>query len=73
VERPDVLIAVPAALSTAGLVLFSLWAYAETPKQPPRDAMVFAGAALAVVAWFAAAFTAAGPRFLPLIARAFGL
>jgi hypothetical protein len=72
-ERWDVLIAVPAALSTGGLVLFSLWAYVRAPKQPARDAALFAGAAVAVVAFFAGTFAAAGPRFLPLIARAFGL
>jgi hypothetical protein len=72
-ERWDVLIAVPAALATGGLVLCSLAAYLRSPKKSRRDAIVFAGAAAGVVAFFAGAFATAGPQYLPLIERAFGL
>jgi hypothetical protein len=72
-ERWDVIIAVPAALATGGLVLCSLAAYLRSPKKAPRDAIVFAAAAVGVVAFFAGAFATTGPQYLPLIARAFGL
>jgi hypothetical protein len=72
-ERWDVIIAVPAALATVGLVLCSLAAYVRTPQKAPRDATVFAAAAVGVVAFFAGAFAAAGPQYLSLIVRALGL
>jgi hypothetical protein len=72
-ERWDVMIAVPGALATGGLVLCSLAAYLRAPKKATRDVLVFAGAAVGVIAFFAGAFAAAGPQYLPLIVRGFGL
>jgi hypothetical protein len=73
VDRWDVLIAAPAALATGGLVVCSLWSYARGRKAPIRDLALFVSTAVLVVAYFAAIFAAAGPRFLPLVRRAFGL
>ena len=72
-ERWDVLIAAPAAIATGGLVLFSLWEYVRAPGRRAADLATFAAAAALVVAWFTASFAIAGPRFLPLVQRAFGL
>lgn len=71
-ERWDV-IAAPAAIATGGLVVFSLWAYLRAADRRPADLATFAAAAALVVAWFTASFAVAGPRYLPLIQRAFGL
>jgi hypothetical protein len=73
VDRWDVFIAAPATLSAGGLVVFSLWAYLHGPKRLTRDVVVFAAVALLVIGFFSAAFAVAGPRYLPLVRRAFGL
>ena len=72
-ERWDVLIAAPAAMATGGLVVFSLWAYLRATDRRRADLAIFAAAAALVVAWFTASFAVAGPRYLPLVQRAFGL
>ena len=62
-SRPDLLIAVPAALATGGLALFSIAGYARQGKRS-RDAIVFAAALVLVPAFFIGIFAAFAPRFL---------
>jgi hypothetical protein len=62
--RPDVLIAVPAAVGTAGLVLFSLVGYIRLRNKSWRDIGVFGAALVVVSAFFVAIFAAFAPRFL---------
>jgi len=62
-SRPDLLIAVPAALATGGLALFSIAGYARQPKRA-RDAIVFVAALVLVVAFFIAIFAAFAPQYL---------
>jgi hypothetical protein len=69
VDRPDVLISVPAAAATAGLVLFSLAGYARAPRKSWRDLPLFAIALLGVAAFFIAIFAAFAPQFLGLFRR----
>ena len=63
-SRPDLLIAVPAAISTGGLALFSLLGYARLPRKSARDAMLFVAALVLVVAFFIAIFAAFAPQYL---------
>jgi len=62
-SRSDLLIAVPAALATGGLALFSIAGYARQPKRA-RDAIVFVVALVLVVAFFIGIYAAFAPRFL---------
>lgn len=64
-SRPDLLIAVPAALATGGLALFSILGYARQPRRA-RDAILFAAALVLVPAFFTAIFAAFAPRYLGL-------
>jgi hypothetical protein len=63
-SRPDLLIAVPAALATGGLALFSIIGYAHLPRKSPRDLLLFAAALVLVPAFFIAIFAAFAPQFL---------
>jgi hypothetical protein len=72
VDRWDQFIAVPAALATGGLIVFSLGSYLLAPKRPLRDVAAFVIAAASVTAFFSAIFATTGPQYLPLIKRAFG-
>jgi len=63
-SRPDLLIAVPAAISTGGLALFCLIGYARLPRKSASDALVFAAALVLVVAFFIAIFAAFAPQYL---------
>jgi hypothetical protein len=65
VDRPDVLIAVPAALATAGLVVFSVASYVRLRKSS-RDAGVIAFAFAAVPLFFLGIFKAFAPQFLTM-------
>ena len=65
-SRPDLLIAVPAALSTGGLALFCAIGYARLRGKSWRDAGVFAVALVLVPAFFYAIFAAFAPRYLAL-------
>jgi hypothetical protein len=69
VDRLDILIAVPAALATAGLALCSLLGYARLPHKSRRDAVTLGGALLGVPAFFLAIFALFKPQYL----RLFGL
>ena len=62
--RPDILIAVPAAVGTAGLVVFSVVGYSRLSNKSWRDVGVFAAALVFVPAFFVAIFAAFAPRFL---------
>jgi len=65
-SRPDLLIAVPAALSTGGLALFALIGYARLRGKSARDAALFIAAFAGVAAFFAGIFAAFAPRYLAL-------
>jgi hypothetical protein len=67
IPHPDVLIAAPAALSTGGLALFSLWGYVRLRNKSWMDLALAAAAAGLVLAYFIAIFAAFAPRFLRLI------
>jgi hypothetical protein len=73
VDRPDVLIAVPAAITTTGLVLFSLWGYSRLENKSSIDVGLFIAATCLVAAFFVAIFAAFAPGYLaifkPLLAR----
>jgi hypothetical protein len=64
VDRMDVLIAVPAALATAGLVVCSVASYGRLPNKSWRDVGVLAAAFIVVPAFFLAIFRAFAPRYL---------
>jgi hypothetical protein len=63
-SRPDLLIAVPAAIATGGLALFSVLAYARQPAKSARDALLFVAALVFVPLFFLAIFAAFQPRYL---------
>jgi hypothetical protein len=63
VDRPEIMIAVPAALATAGLVLFSLWGYALLSKRW-KDIGIFVLAAVLVGGFYFGIFAAFAPQYL---------
>ena len=63
-SRPDLLIAVPAAIATGGLALFSILAYARRPAKSARDALLFVAALILVPLFFLGIFAAFQPRYL---------
>jgi hypothetical protein len=65
-SRPDLLIAVPAALATGGLALLCALGYARLPCKSWRDAVLFVTALVLVAAFFAGIFAAFAPRYLAL-------
>ncbi len=69
VDRLDILIAVPAALATGGLVLFSVAGYARLANKSWRDLALLAGALLVVQAFFVLLFAAFAPRYLGMFQR----
>jgi hypothetical protein len=64
VDRPDILIAAPAACVTAGLVLFSLWGYSRARKKSWSDLGLFVAAIGVVVGFFVAILAAFAPQYL---------
>ena len=64
VDRVDILIAAPAALSTGGLVLFSLLGYLRLPSRSWRDLLLLLAASILVPAFFIAIFYAFAPQYL---------
>jgi hypothetical protein len=64
VDRPDILIAAPAALVTGGLVIFSLWGYFRLRDKSWRDLGLFVAATALVAGFFVAIFAAFAPRYL---------
>ncbi|PYQ08090.1 MAG: hypothetical protein DMF82_02305 [Acidobacteria bacterium] len=69
VDRPDLLIAVPAAIATSGLVLFSVAGYARLPHKSWRDLGLLAAAVVGVLLFFILIFAAFAPRYLAMFQR----
>jgi hypothetical protein len=69
VDRWDVFIAAPAALSTGGLVLFSLWGYSRLPGKRPVDSVYFGAVLAMVAAFFWLIFWLFAPQYLTLFKR----
>ena len=67
-ERPDVLIAAPAAIVTAGMALFGLWGYARVRNKSVADLGLFVASLVFVTGYFIAICAAFAPRFLQLFA-----
>ena len=65
-SRPDLLIAVPAALAAGGLALVCAIGYACLPRKSWGDVLLFAGALVLVAIFFVAIFAAFAPRYLAL-------
>ena len=63
VDRPDILIAAPAALVAAGLVVFSLWGYSRARNKAWTDLGLFIAATGAVAGFFVAIFAAFAPQY----------
>jgi hypothetical protein len=72
VDRPDILMAAPAAVVTGGLVLFSLWGYSRTRNKSWSDLGLFAVATGAVSGFFMAIFAAFAPQYLGMFRHLFG-
>jgi hypothetical protein len=68
IERPDILIAAPAAIVTAGMALFGLWGYARVRDKSVGDLGLFAASVVFVAGYFIAICAAFAPRFLRLFA-----
>jgi hypothetical protein len=66
VERADILIAVPAALATAGLVIFSSVGYAQSPNKSSRDLRTLLLAVVSVPLFFILIFAAFAPQYLAM-------
>jgi|SRR5256885_8211199 len=71
VDRPDILIAVPAALATGGLCLCALWGYARLPRKSWSDIGVAALALSLMTGWFLAIFALFAPRYLGMFRQLF--
>ena len=65
-SRPDLLIAVPAAMATGGLALFSILGYARQPGKSRGDALLFLAALVLIAVFYLAIFAAFQPRYLRL-------
>ena len=72
VDRPDVLIAVPAAITTAGLVMFSLWGYFRLQNKSWIDVGLFVAATGLMGGFFVAIFAAFAPQYLAIFRPIFG-
>lgn len=66
IDRADILIAVPAALTTAGLVIFSAIGYARVPNKSRRDLRHLIVAVVTVPVFFILIFAAFAPRYLAM-------
>jgi hypothetical protein len=69
VDRPDVLIAAPAACATGGLAVFCLWGYFRIRNKSWTDLGVFLVTLAGVVAFFLAIFAVFAPRYLGMFKR----
>ena len=72
VDRPDILIAAPAACVTAGLVVFSVWGYSRTRNKTWSDLGLFVAATGAVAGFFVAILAAFAPQYLGMFKPLFG-
>ena len=69
VDRWDQFIAAPAALSTGGLVFFSVWGYSRVKPKRSADLALFAALLILVAAFFVTIFWLFTPRYLDLFRR----
>jgi hypothetical protein len=69
VDRWDQFIAAPAALSTGGLVLFSVWGYSRVRPKRSADLGLFVAILILVAAFFVTIFWLFTPRYLALFGR----
>ncbi len=67
IDRPDIVIAVPAALSTAGLVIFSTIGYAYSPNKSRSDVGQFLIAVVTVPLFFILIFAVFAPHYLAML------
>jgi hypothetical protein len=72
VDRPDVLIAAPAALATGGLVVFSLWGYTRLANKSWADLVRLVATFALVFAFFLAIFAVFAPRYLGMFSGLLG-
>jgi hypothetical protein len=72
VDRPDILIAAPAALVTGGLVIFSLWGYFRLRNKSWSDLGLFVAAMALIAGFFVAIFAAFAPQYLGMFRPIFG-
>ena len=72
VDRWDVFIAAPAAFSTGGLVVFSLWGYSRVRRKRILDIAAFIATLAMVAAFFALIFWLFAARYLALFERLIG-
>jgi hypothetical protein len=66
IDRPDILIAVPAAVSMTGLLLSSGVGYARLRSKSWRDVTLFAAAIVSVPVFFVVLFAAFAPQYLAI-------
>jgi hypothetical protein len=71
VDRPDVLIAAPAACLMGGLVLFSLWGYFRIRNKSWTDLGLLVAISGMVTAFFIAIFAAFAPQYLGMFKHLF--
>ncbi len=69
VNRPDVLIAAPAAIATAGMVVFALIGYSRVRNKSWTDAGIFIGALALVVTFYLVVMATFAPQFLTPLRR----
>ena len=69
VDRPDILIAAPAACATGGLVLFSIWSYSRLRSKSWSDLGLLVVAIVLVAGFFVAIFAAFAPQYLGMFRR----
>jgi hypothetical protein len=69
VDRWDQFIAAPAALSTGGLVLFSVWGYSRVRPKRAADLAFFVAVLILVAAFFVTIFWLFTPQYLAMFGR----
>ena len=66
VDRPDIFIAVPAAVAATGLALWSVLGYARLTNKSWRDSAVLGAVVVMIPAFFIAIFAALAPQYLQM-------
>jgi hypothetical protein len=69
VDRPDVLIAAPAACAAGGLVIFCVWGYLRKRTFRWRDAGLFVATCGMIAGFFLAIFAMFTPQYLGMFRR----
>ena len=72
VDRPDILLAVPAFIGTFGLSLTSLFGYWQLSKKHPKDLILFLGIILLAFLFFIVIFAAFAPHYLGMFRNIIG-